>query len=59
MAELPTHPDTDDDLDGGTDRRSASGGPRWKSVVAVVAAAAVIALFVVLHLTGVVGPADH
>jgi cytochrome b561 len=55
MPELPSHPDT-----GATpDRRPAAGGPRWKSVIGVAVAVVLIALFLVLHLTGVLGPGEH
>jgi anti-sigma-K factor RskA len=59
VADLPFHPDTDDETGGGTERSATSGRPRWKSVAVATIAVAVLALFVVLHLTGVLGPADH
>lgn len=50
--ELPSHPDDDDTVgDQGrpTDRN-------WASVVIVVVGGVLVALLVILHLTGVVGP---
>ncbi|WP_256790089.1 MULTISPECIES: hypothetical protein [Frankia] len=59
MADLPFHPDRDNDPGAASPRGSTGRKPRWKSVTVVVLAVAVVALFVVLHLTGVVGPAEH
>lgn len=50
MADLPRHPDS------GTDREPAAPTRRWIPLVGIVAGLALVALFVVLHLTGVVGP---
>jgi hypothetical protein len=59
MADLPSHPDTDD-ADAGHGRGSATGGtPRWVSLVGTIVAIMVVALLIVLHLTGVLGPGGH
>lgn len=68
MADLPLHPDADDDpgrADAGTDRAAArrsarrSARPRWMTLGVGVLAVAVLVLFVVLHLAGVLGPGEH
>lgn len=40
-------------------RRSATGARRWLIVVSIIAAIAVLALLVVLHLNGAFGPGAH
>jgi hypothetical protein len=53
MSDLPAHPDTnEDDPDVTAAGRTTSGGRR---VAAILATVAVVALVIVLHLTGVVG----
>jgi hypothetical protein len=39
--------------------RSADGPPRWLTVLGVVVAVLVVLMFVLLHLTGAVGPGVH
>jgi hypothetical protein len=39
--------------------RSATGTPRWGSVLGIVVAVGLVVLFFVLHLTGVLGPGAH
>jgi hypothetical protein len=39
--------------------RSATGTPRWVSVLGIVVAVGLVVLFFVLHLTGVLGPGAH
>jgi len=58
MTELPYHPDTDDDTGAGPDRRSATKTP-WGTYVFGVIVIALVLLFVVLHLTGTLGPGAH
>ena len=60
MAELPSHPGTDDDTGAGP-RRDAppSSRPRWISVAGIVIAIVLVLLFIVLHLTGTLGPGGH
>jgi hypothetical protein len=58
MAELPSHPDTGQAGDG-PDLRSSTRRAGWKTVVGIAAVVAVIVLFVVLHVTGVLGPGEH
>ena len=48
--ELPTHPQRDDDQESATT-------VNWTGVVLVALVFAVAATLVILHLTGVVGPA--
>jgi hypothetical protein len=59
MADPPRYPDTGDDTGLGRDRGSASSRPRWVSVLGIVIAIALVLLFVVLHLTGALGPGAH
>jgi hypothetical protein len=56
MADLPSHPDTND---RGAGPEPSTGTPRWKSVVGIIVAIVVVALFIALHLTGVLGPGGH
>jgi len=55
MANPPLHPDTGD----GPDRGSASSTPRWVLVLGIIIAIVLVLLFVVLHLTGTLGPGAH
>jgi hypothetical protein len=48
--ELPTHPEQDDD-------QQAPTSINWASVVAVTVVFALVATLLILHLTGIVGPA--
>jgi len=48
--ELPPHPERDDDQESATT-------VNWTTVGVVTVAFALVALLVILHLTGVVGPA--
>ena len=57
MADIPTHPDTGTDPDAETEVSAA--GPRWRTALWVAVAVVVLALFIVLHLTGVVGAGSH
>jgi hypothetical protein len=59
MPDPPRYPDTDEDTGLGRDRGPASGTPRWVFVFGIVIAIAFGLLFVVLHLTGILGPGAH
>jgi hypothetical protein len=59
MADLPTHPDNHDHISTGPDRGPAAGAFRWKSALGIAIVVALVLLFVVLHLTGVLGPESH
>jgi hypothetical protein len=48
--ELPTQPGQDDD-------QASATGPSWAMVLLVAVVVAALATLVVLHLTGIVGPA--
>jgi hypothetical protein len=39
--------------------RHVTGTPRWVSVLGIVIAVVLVVLFVVLHVTGTLGPGDH
>lgn len=54
-----TYPDTGDETGAGPDSGSAAGTPRWIKVVGIVIAVLVVLMFVVMHLTGAVGPGAH
>jgi hypothetical protein len=56
MADPPPYPDTGDDTG---ERGSATGTPRWVFVLGIIIAIALVLLFVVLHLTGTLGPGAH
>jgi hypothetical protein len=55
IADPTPYPDTGDNRDRG----SARSTPRWVTVLGIVIAIALIVLFVVLHLTGTLGPGAH
>jgi hypothetical protein len=56
LADPPPNPDTGDDT---RDRGSATSTPRWVSVLGITIAIVLALLFVVLHLTGTLGPGAH
>lgn len=58
MTDLPRHPDTDEDAGVGADRGAASG-TSWGTYVFGGIVIGVVLLFVVLHLTGTLGPGAH
>ena len=51
--------DTDDETGVGPGRGAAAGTPRWVAVLGIVIAVGLVLVFVVLHLTGVLGPGAH
>ena len=57
MADLPSHPDSDSGV--GRERRPGTGRAGWKAIAGIVVAVVLIVVFVVLHLTGVLGPGQH
>jgi hypothetical protein len=59
MSDPLPHPGDDTDTDPRLARASTAGRPRWRSVAGITVGVAVVVLFVVLHLTGVVGPQSH
>jgi hypothetical protein len=59
MADLPSHPDSDDAGAGRGRDPNAGGTPRWVSVVGIIVAIGAVMLLVALHLTGVLGPGGH
>jgi hypothetical protein len=52
--DLPSHPDADD-----TNARPSATGANWRVRVLVGLIGLMVALVIVLHLTGVVGPAGR
>ena len=59
MPDLPSHPDTGGGARPGPELGSGSGRSRWKSIAGIAVVLLVLVAFVVLHLTGVVGPGEH
>jgi hypothetical protein len=55
MANQPRHPDTSDDIGTSAGGVPDVARPRWKVALVIVVVIAVLALFIVLHVTGVVG----
>ncbi|MGH9244303.1 MAG: hypothetical protein ACRD29_08290 [Acidimicrobiales bacterium] len=53
--DLPSHPEADDT---GAEREPAPT-VRWGTVVVVAVVAALLAVIVILHITGLVGPTAH
>jgi hypothetical protein len=58
MADLPDYPDSDEDTSVGPDRRS-SRSTSWRRYLLVLVVVALVMLFVILHLTGTVGPGTN
>ena len=52
--DLPSHPDADE-----TGTPAPATNPSWRARVLVGLIGLVVAVVIVLHLTGVVGPAGH
>ncbi len=59
MADPHRSPETREDTDLGAERGQAAGTRRWVFVIGIIAAIAVVALMVLLHLTGILGPGAH
>jgi hypothetical protein len=58
MAELPHHPESDDDAGVGSDHGS-SIRTRWTTYLFVIVGVALVLVMVVLHLAGIVGPGTN
>lgn len=58
MADPLRHPDTGAHEGLGSDQ-SSTGNRSWGSVLGVVVVGGVLLLFVLLHLTGTIGPGSH
>jgi hypothetical protein len=58
MTDPPRDPGTDGD-GGPPPERSPGGTPRWMVVLGIAIAITLLALIVLLHLTGAIGPGDH
>jgi len=59
MADPPDYPDTTEDTGVGPDHESPVGTRRRVSVLGIAIAIVLVLLFVVLHLTGTLGPGAH
>jgi hypothetical protein len=59
MSERLTDRDAGDDRREEADSGSAGGPPRGLTILAVVIGALLILMFVLLHLTGAIGPGAH
>jgi hypothetical protein len=57
MSGPPSHPDTG--LTGQDSGPARTARPRWKTAAIVVIAIAVLAVMVILHLTGTLGAGSH
>ncbi len=58
MTEPPRYRDTGDDIGVGSGRESTSGTP-WSRYVLTAIGIVLVLGFVLLHLTGVLGPGSH
>ncbi len=58
MAHPPPYPGSNDDSDVRPNRGSATSASRWAPAVIVIAIVLIL-LVVVLHLSGIIGPAAH
>jgi hypothetical protein len=56
MADPRPDPDDEDDSGARLDHGSTTGRLRWGRVLGIVIGIALLALFIVLHLTGTLGP---
>ena len=52
---LPAHPDMDDTPDSRQQRTAVN----WTTILVIALIGAFVIVILVLHLTGVVGPAEH
>ena len=59
VSERPSNRIADDEPRIGPDPQSVPGIPRWMTVVGIAVVVLVILMFVVLHLTGVMGGGTH
>jgi hypothetical protein len=59
MARPPRYPDTGDETGVGPERGPTGGPPRWVAVVGIIIAIGLVALMIVLHLSGSIGPGAH
>jgi hypothetical protein len=59
MADPPRYPETGDDPAAEPRGRPDAGTPRWREVLLWVIGIALAAAFIVLHLTGTLGPGAH
>ena len=59
MPDLPVHPDDGTPGGSGAGPAVAGGVSRGRKVLAVAVVVVLVVLFVVLHLTGVVGAGGH
>jgi len=58
MTDPPRHAGTEGNSGRGREG-SAGGASRWKIALGVTMAIALLALIIILHLTGTIGPATH
>jgi hypothetical protein len=58
MTHPPRHPGTDGDGGPAPEGRPGAAS-RWKVVLGVTIAIAVLVLIILLHLTGTIGPGSH
>jgi hypothetical protein len=61
MTDPPRYPDTSTSDETGSQpgSRPAAGRPRWAAAAAWIIAIAVLAVMLILHLTGAFGPGTH
>jgi hypothetical protein len=59
MARPPSYPDTGSTSEDTGRQRPGSGQPRLRTVVIAVLVIAVLAVMVILHLTGTLGAGTH
>lgn len=61
-ADLPPYPNADTEAEAhgmGPERESTTGSPRWVTVAVIVLGVLVLLGFVLLHLSGGLGPGLH
>jgi hypothetical protein len=59
MADLPIHRSAEDEDEKGTAGTQSANGPNWKPVMRIAVAVALVVLFALLHVTGVIGLGSH
>lgn len=59
MADQPRYPDTGEDAGPGPGREPITTRQRWTRVLLVLTVVVLLAVMIILHVTGTFGPGSH